>query len=107
MDKTLLKAYIRTIVEEEIERVLPKMLKEHFTPLTEQVSVPTAAPKASPISRNKLAEMMGLTRLGDTITASTNNVGPITNIPPDAPDYIHDVINKDYSAFMTAMNKKK
>jgi hypothetical protein len=50
--------------------------------------------------------MMGLERLGDTITATSKNVGPVMptvpeGISPDNPAL--QAINKDYSALMKAM----
>jgi len=58
------------------------------------------------LSRNQLAQMMGLERLGDTITATSKNVGPVMptvpeGISPDNPAL--QAINKDYSALMKAM----
>jgi hypothetical protein len=107
MDKTLLKAYIRTIVEEEVKRILPEMLSEavaEVKALQESKAAPTAKPK---FSRAQLAEMMGLERHGDTIMAKT---GPVMAAPPqgvseDNPAF--QAINKDYSALMKKMGLAK
>lgn len=103
MDKTLLKAYVRTIVEEEVSKLLPKMLEEAITEikaLQENVQRPTnTKPK---LSRAQLAEMMGLERHGDTIVATTGKVMPTPpGVSEDNPAL--KAINKDYSAMMKAM----
>lgn len=118
MDKQLLKAYIRTIVEEEVERLLPKMLGEavnqvkKMAPLTESTQ-----PKQPAIDRSRLAELMGIDydREGGTIRASTNNLpsktvmtmdsqGNKVEISADRVDpEVLKAVNKDYSQFMKAM----
>lgn len=108
MDKTLLKAYIRTIVEEEVKRLLPEMLAEavaEVKSLQETAQKPATATKPK-FSRAQLAEMMGLERHGDTIVATTKNVGTV--MPKIPAGYTEDnpavqAINKDYSALMKAM----
>lgn len=108
MDKTLLKAYIRTIVEEEVKRLLPEMLAEavaEVKSLQETTQKPATATKPK-FSRAQLAEMMGLERHGDTVVATTKNVGPV--MPKIPAGYTEDnpavqAINKDYSALMKAM----
>lgn len=106
MDKTLLKAYIRTVVEEEVKRLLPEMLAEavaEVKSLQESATPKTAKPK---FSRSQLAEMMGLERNGDTIIATTKNLKSPTPIVPEG--FAEDnpavqAINKDYSAMMKAL----
>lgn len=110
MDKTLFKAYVREIVketiEDEVRKVLPKLLEEAVQEVRSlQESTVSVKPKQS-IDRSKLAQMMGLERHGDTITASTKNM---VNIPaglsPEDPTV--QAINKDYSALMKKMGLSK
>lgn len=103
MDKTLLKAYIRTVVEEEVKRLLPEMLAEA---VAEVKSLQEGAQKATTtkpkLSRAQLAEMMGLERNGDTIMATTGKIMPTPpGVSEDNPAL--KAINKDYSAMMKAM----
>lgn len=108
MDKQLLKAYIRTIVEEEIERLVPKMLKEHFTHASSQlVSETTTIAEKPKLNRSELAALLGITRDGDTITASTGNFGmPRAGIAPaGVPPEVAAALNKDYSQMMKAIDK--
>lgn len=103
MDKTLLKAYIRTVVEEEVKRLLPEMLAEavaEVKSLQENAQkTTTTKPK---LSRTQLAEMMGLERHGDTIVATTGKIMPTPpGVSEDNPAL--KAINKDYSAMMKAM----
>lgn len=110
MDKTLFKAYVRELVketvEEEVRKVLPRLLDEA---VREVKSLHESAPTVSKtkIDRTKLAAMMGLERLGDTIVASTKNVAP--PLPPGITEDNPAVqaINKDYSALMKKMGLSK
>ena len=113
MDKTLFKAYVRELVketvEDEVRKILPKVLGEavqEFKSLQE--STPVMAQK-SKLDRSKLAELMGLERHGDTIVASTKNMGQIMTPPPglSADDPTVQAINKDYSALMKKMGLSK
>jgi len=106
MDKQLLKAYIRTIVEEEVSRILPQMLSEavsEIKQLKENVTQPTrTTPK---IDRSKLAELMGVSYDGHTIQATTNNLPSRLpdNTPADADPEVVKAITRDYSAMMKAL----
>jgi hypothetical protein len=106
MDKQLLKAYIRTIVEEEVSRILPQMLSEavsEIKQLKENVTPPSrTAPK---IDRSKLAELMGVTYDGNTLRATTNNLPSRLpdNVPANADPEVVKAITKDYSALMKAL----
>jgi hypothetical protein len=117
MDKQLLKAYIRTIVEEEVKRLLPELLTEavqeikKVSKLNETSTTPTSQkPK---IDRGRLAELMGITydRENSTITANTSNMLTTTDaagnkiqIPASAvPTEVVTAITKDYSQLMKAM----
>lgn len=111
MDKKLLKAYIRTIVEEEVERVLPKMLKEQLqgidgNNLVSESTTRSGTTKQS-ISRNELASLLGISRDGDTLRATTSGLRENHSIPGNVPNYVEDAITRDYSALMKAMNKKR
>jgi len=116
MDKTLLKAYIRTIVEEEVKKILPELLSEAVTQI-KQLSE-SAKPATKPtIDRNRLAELMGITYDGETLKATTNNLaakqqmftttdsaGNKVQIPADRVDpTVADAITRDYSQLMKAM----
>lgn len=120
MDKTLLKAYIRTIVEEEVKRILPELLSEavqEVKQLTESAATPVAPKKRPPVDRGRLAELMGINynREEGTIRANTSNLRPQTvtmkdsagntvEVPASAvkPEVV-DAINRDYSQLMKAM----
>lgn len=112
MDKTLFKAYIRELVketvEEEVKKVLPKLLGEAVQEVkTLQESVAQPVKQKSSIDRSKLAQLMGLERLGDTIVATTKNM--VTELPPNvtADNPTVQAINKDYSALMKKMGLSK
>jgi len=107
MDKQLLKAYIRTIVEEEVKRILPELLSEAVTEIkqiSEQAPVRQATkPK---IDRSKLAAMMGIDYDGQTLRAtSTDKI--MGRLPEDAPanadPEVVKAINRDYSQLMKKM----
>ena len=112
MDKQLLKAYIRTIVEEEVKRVLPELLGEavrEIKTLSENTR-PAARPVvAKPtFDRNKLAELMGITREGDTFIATSEGINPpVASIPTsdltDGQREVVDAMNRNYSGLMKAM----
>jgi hypothetical protein len=115
MDKTLLKAYIRTIVEEEVNRILPELLGEAVSQIkgAQQVNETVATPTKQKLDRSKLAALMGLERHGDTITATTNNMVLPQNIPqgvnlndPSVKPAV-EAITKDYSALMKKMGLSK
>lgn len=116
MDKALFRAYVKELVKEQIEesvekavkKILPDVLGEAIAEIKNmqpnRVSE-TAAPKPK-VSRAQLAEMMGLERHGDTITATTKNLGPVMATPPHGVSEDNPAlkaINKDYSGLMKAM----
>jgi hypothetical protein len=112
MDKKLLKAYIRTIVEEEIERLFPKMLKEHLGTVSKAELVSettTTAPSKPAFSKSELASLLGITREGDTIRATTRNLGPgASNIAPaGVPADLAAALNKDYSKMLRDIDAVK
>lgn len=121
MDKALFRAYVKELVKEQIEesvekavkKILPEVLGEAIAEIksiqTPQVneSVSSAKPK---ISRSQLAQMMGLERHGDSIVATSKNVGPVMqNLPQGISEDNPTVqaINKDYSALMKKMGLSK
>lgn len=107
MDKQLLKAYIRTIVEEEVKRLLPEMLAEAVSEIKQlsETRQPTTQPKKPAIDRNRLAELMGVSYDGQTLRATTNNMAvPLPeNTPSDADPEVIKAVTKDYSALMKKM----
>lgn len=120
MDKQLLKAYIKVMVEEETRRLLPELLAEAIAEIKKAQSLTetvTPQPTKSPIDRNRLAELMGLNYDRDTGTlratgvnrsASTPNMltakdeaGNTRHIPVDQVDPgVVQALTKDYSAMM-------
>lgn len=110
MDKALFRAYVRELVNEEVKKILPKLLEEavmEVKNIQENKMVATAQPKQK-MDRAKLAELMGLERLDqETLVASTKNIGiPVqTNVPSDNPAL--QAINKDYSGIMKKMGLSK
>ncbi len=106
MDKQLLKAYIRTIVEEEVTRILPQMLSEAESQVKQlKESAPQSTKAAPKFDRSKLAELMGVTYDGNTLRATTNNLPSRLpeNTPADADPEVVKAITKDYSAVMKAL----
>jgi hypothetical protein len=124
MDKQLLKAYIRTIVEEEVTRLLPELLSEAVSQIKQtkinETTIPTKVNptvKKPPVDRARLAELMGIDydRQGGTLTArgaqsstqvfnTTDQAGNVRQIPASqvAPEVV-DALTKDYSQLMKAM----
>lgn len=108
MDKQLLKAYIKTIVEDEVKKILPEMLAEAVTEIKQlkesKQTVVTKQSKPS-IDRNRLAELMGISYDGETLMANTKSmVVPLPeNAPKDVDPEIVKAVTKDYSAMMKKM----
>jgi BRCT domain type II-containing protein len=115
MDKTLFKAYVRELVketvEEEVRKLLPKVLGEAVQEI-KTLQESTTTPTKTKIDRSKLAEMMGLQRMGDTLVATTNNM-PLpenaqrVNLNDPNVKLTVDAITKDYSALMKKMGMSK
>ena len=114
MDKALFRAYVKELVKEQIEesvektvkKILPEILGEAVKEIKSLQESTATQPQKPKLSRSQLAQMMGLERLGDTITATSKNVGPVMATPPEGinPDNpAFQAINKDYSALMKAM----
>jgi hypothetical protein len=122
MDKKLFKAYVRTLVEEEMQRLLPKMLAEAVVEIKKtapkqiaEVAPPTQQ-KKSPIDRARLAELMGIDydRERGVISANTTHM-PTTVTTIDAagneiaisadrvPKEVLDAVTRDYSDLMKAL----
>lgn len=108
MDKQLLKAYIRTIVEEEVRRILPDILTEAVTEIKQISEQSTPRQSAKPkLDRSKLAAMMGVEYDGQTLNATSTdriNKGRLPDtVPPDADPEVVKAINRDYSQLMKKM----
>jgi hypothetical protein len=106
MDKQLLKAYIRTIVEDEVKKVLPEMLSEavkEIKQLQENSQSPRASSPKPKIDRSRLAELMNLSYDGETLSATTDSMRLPEGTPRDADPKIVQAITKDYSQLMKAM----
>jgi hypothetical protein len=105
MDKQLLKAYIRTIVEEEIKRVVPEMLAEAITEIKQQRGIQTEStisPTKPSVDKNTLAQMMGLSYDGETLAAMGGNMTAAPRATQGDPEVVK-AINRDYSALMKKM----
>jgi hypothetical protein len=106
MDKTLLKAYIRTVVEEEINKALPKLLEQTIADikaLKESTNSNKQENLPGKIDRKRLAEIMGVQYDGETLSATGNYIG--TNVSSaQGPPEVVKAINKDYSAMMKKLN---
>jgi hypothetical protein len=101
MDKQLLKAYIRTIVEEEVERILPKMLSEavnEVKKLSENTTAQTRPQTKPSLDKRRFASMLGYD--GETINATTRAVPLPANAPTDVDDKVIEAVTKDYSSMM-------
>lgn len=110
MDKTLFKAYVRELVketvEDEVKKVLPKLLNEAVAEVRSLQETTANVPLKPRPSRSQLAELMGLERIGDTVVATTKNfVTPPPGMSADNPTI--KAINKDYSAVMKKMGLSK
>lgn len=109
MDKQLLKAYIKTIVEDEVKRILPEVLSEAVGEIKklQENSAPKGAaqPAKSKMDRSRLAELMGISYDGETLRATANNMTiPLPeNAPRDADPEVIKAVTKDYSALMKKM----
>lgn len=107
MDKQLLKAYIRTIAEEEVKRLLPEMLAEavsEIKQLSEQKQS-SPQPKKPAIDKGRLAQLMGISYDGETLRATTGNITtPLPeNAPRDVDPEVVKAVTRDYSQLMKAM----
>lgn len=101
MDKQLLKAYIRTIVEEEVQRILPKLLSEAVS------QVKNIKESAEPAFRKPVADTMSYRNLldmemqgGDTIIARTGNVVTPMQAPTDVDPAVFAKVTGDFSQHM-------
>lgn len=122
MDKQLLKAYIRTVVEDEVKRVLPQMISEIVNsglPLSSEPTYAQTKPvKQAPVRKANFASLKETLDFSDMMTdrgdfvASTRNLKvptPVSNTP--LPEHLveradPDVVNamkRDYSALLKAM----
>lgn len=106
MDKQLLKAYIRTIVEEEVKRILPEMLSEAVSQvkkLSENTEKRPINRSEKDLLRSRISDIMKIDRDGDTIMATTKNlvtVDPSMGVDPA----VVNAVNRDYSEIMKKLN---
>lgn len=119
MDKALFRAYVKELVKEQIDESVEKAVKKLLPEILGEAvaEIKAIQPKAitentisakPKIDRNKLAEMMGLERHGDTIVATTKGLNPAvptTNVSDENP--VVQAINRDYSQLMKAMGLSK
>ncbi len=103
MDKQLLKAYIRTIVEEEVSRILPQMLSEAVAQVKQLKENTTVTSHKPIIDRKRFAELMEGSHDTSTVMANTDMMRLPEGTPRDADPEIVKAITKDYSAMMKAM----
>lgn len=108
MDKQLLKAYIRTIVEDEVKKILPELLEEAVSEIKQlsEVKQPVQQKSSkSVVDRKRLAELMGVSYDGETLMASTRAMAvPLPeNAPRDVDPEVVKAVTKDYSALMKKM----
>jgi len=118
MDKALFRAYIKELVKEQLEetvektvrKVLPDILGEAVAEIKSVNEAKT--PVKSKFNRSQLAEMMGLERLGDTLSANTDRMKTSTtpieipdNLSPDDPTV--KAVTRDYSELMKKMGLSK
>ena len=122
MDKALFRAYVKELVKEQLEetvektvrKVLPDILGEAVAEIkgSQRVTENTTSQKAK-LSRTQLAEMMGLERLGDTLSATTSRMVMPENVPanldlnsPQIQPAV-EAITRDYSFLMKKMGLSK
>jgi hypothetical protein len=122
MDKALFRAYVKEIVKEQIDdsvenavrKILPEVLSEAVAEVKKSSSAvnETSAVRSKPtVDRNKLAQMLGLDRIGDTFHATTDNLNVSRGM--ELPEGVSSdnpavaAITKDYSAMMKAMGLGK
>ena len=120
MDKALFRAYVKELVKEQIDesvektvrKLLPSILDEAIAEIkgSQRITESTASKKA-PIDRSKLAAMMGLERVGDTLSATTGRmiVPENTNVDINDPSVqpAVEAINRDYSQVMKKLGLTK
>jgi hypothetical protein len=105
MDKQLLKAYVRTVVEEEIKRIVPEMLAEAIKEIKQlkEIQSENVVPSTRPaVDRSSLAQMMGLSYDGETLSAMGGNMTAAPRATEGDPEVVK-AINRDYSALMKKM----
>lgn len=122
MDKALFRAYVKELVKEQIEesvekivkKILPEILGEAVAEIKgSQRVTENSTPQKQKFSRTQLAQMMGLERIGDTLSANTERMRLPEELPPNvdvnSPQLkpAVDAITRDYSALMKQMGLSK
>lgn len=107
MDKTLFKAYVRTIVEEEVKKLLPELLGEAVQQIksSQLTESKTTEPKPA-LDRGRLAELMGISYDGETLRANTSNLTAnrvSAEESANANPVVVKAINRNYSDLMKKM----
>ena len=121
MDKALFRAYVKELVKEQIDdtvektvrKLLPELLGEAIAEIKGSSTLTESAPTTNkaPVNRQRLAELMGLDRIGDTISANTGTMQ--THLPPhvnpEDPKFkpAVEAITRDYSSLMKKMGITK
>lgn len=109
MDKQLFKAYVRTLVEDEVKKILPEMLTEAVSEIKslQETTGPVNAARTKPkLDRSKLAQVMGISYDGETLRANSTNVAPSRlpeNAPTDVDPAVIEAVTRDYSSLMKKM----
>lgn len=122
MDKALFRAYVKELVKEQIEesvekivkKILPEILGEAVAEIkgSQQVTE-SSTPQKQKFSKAQLAQMMGLERIGDTISTNTERMRLPDELPPNIDVNNPNVkpaveaITRDYSALMKKMGMSK
>ena len=118
MDKALFRAYVKELVKEQLEetvektvrKLLPEILGEAVAEIKSVNE--SVVPQKSKFTRSQLAEMMGLEKIGDTISTNTGRMRTVV-APTEIPDHLTadnptvQAVTKDYSALMKKMGLTK
>lgn len=101
MDKQLLKAYIRTVVEEEVQRILPKLLSEAVSQV-KNIKENTEPAFRRPVPERSMSykNLLDMEIRGDTIVARTDNVVTPMQAPSDVDPAVFAKVTGDFSEHM-------
>lgn len=103
MDKQLLKAYIKTIVEDEVKKILPEMLSEAISEIKEMQGINESVPNPKKtFDKGKLSKMMGI-GVGEKSANSQKPYLLPEGAPPNVDPEVAAALSKDYSQIMKAL----
>lgn len=103
MDKQLLKAYIKTIVEDEVKKILPEMLSEAISEIKEMQSLQESSTSSKKtFDKGKLSKMMGISQEQPSAKSSKPYLLP-EGASPNVDPEVAAALNKDYSQIMKAL----